>query len=284
MTDQYAVIGNPISHSQSPIIHGAFARSVDQHISYERILAPLDKFCETVDEFRQRGGRGANVTAPFKFDAFQYATRLTDRASASGAVNTLTFDREDVVGDNTDGIGLTRDITANLGVTITDARVLLLGAGGAAFGVVSALLDQSPQLLAIANRTHEKAVALARKYPRANVIAINTNDLPGQQFNLIINATSVGLNTDRNDALSPVSPNCFATNSVAYEMLYAKGETAFARGAKAAGARVADGVGMLVEQAAEAFFVWRGVRVNTADVIAMLRATSFVKTAEPRRV
>lgn len=284
MTDQYAVIGNPISHSQSPLIHGAFARSVDQHISYERILAPLDKFRETVDAFRQRGGRGANVTTPFKFEAFQYATRLTDRARASGAVNTLTFDREDVIGDNTDGIGLTRDITANLNVKISDARVLLLGAGGAAFGVVSALLDQSPQLLAIANRTHEKAVALAGKYSRPNVIAIKANDLPGRQFDLIINATSVGLNTDLDDALSPVSATCFATNSIAYEMLYGKGETAFMRSAKAAGARAADGVGMLVEQAAEAFFVWRGVRVNTPEVIATLRATAFVKPPEPRVV
>lgn len=277
MTDQYAVIGNPIAHSQSPFIHGAFARSVDQDISYERVLAPLDEFRDTVDAFRQRGARGANVTTPFKFDAFQYATRLTDRARASGAVNTLTFDGDNVVGDNTDGIGLTRDITTNLGVNMAGARILLLGAGGAAFGVVSALLDQSPRLLGIVNRTHEKAVALAGKYAGSGVLALNANDLQGQQFDLIINATSAGLTADGNDESSPVSPTCFATNSVAYEMLYGKGETAFMRSAKIAGSRVADGVGMLVEQAAEAFFVWRGVRVKTADVISALRASSIVK-------
>jgi shikimate dehydrogenase len=270
MTDLYAVIGNPIAHSKSPLIHAAFARDCHQDISYERILAPLDKFRETVDAFRLRGARGVNVTVPFKFEAFQYATKLTDRAAASGAVNTLRFDGREVLGDNTDGVGLTRDITKNLGVKIADARVLLLGAGGAAFGVVGALLEQSPSTLAIANRSHEKAVHLAEKYSGSNARAIKFDELPHQQFDIIINATSASLEAKPDEQLSLVSPTCFAINSLAYEMMYGKSETALLQIAKRAGARVADGVGMLAEQAAEAFFVWRGVRVETAGVIAML--------------
>lgn len=266
MTDLYAVIGNPIAHSKSPLIHAAFARAAQQDISYERILAPLDKFRETVDEFRLRGARGVNITVPFKFEAFEYATKLTDRAAASGAVNTLCFDEGEVLGDNTDGAGLTRDITENLGVQVRGARVLLLGAGGAAYGVFGALLEQHPSILAIANRTFEKATQLAAKYSDSAAHAIAFADLPGQQFDIIINATSASLS----DELPLISLSNFAPNSLAYDMMYGKGDTAFLQLAKRAGARAADGVGMLAEQAAEAFFVWRGVRVKTASVIAML--------------
>jgi shikimate dehydrogenase len=266
MTDQYAVIGNPIAHSKSPLLHTAFAREANHDISYGRILAPLDKLHETIDEFRQRGARGANVTAPFKFEAYEYATQLTDRAKASGAVNTLCFDGKEIFGDNTDGVGLTRDITENLGVPITGARVLLLGAGGAAYGIFGALLDQHPSKLAIANRTYEKAMQLAAKYSDSVAHAMTFTDLPSQQFDIIINATSAGLSGE----LPLVSTSNFALNSLAYDMIYGKGDTAFLQLAKRAGARAADGVGMLAEQAAEAFFVWRGVRVKTADVIAML--------------
>ena len=270
MTDLYAVIGNPIAHSKSPLIHSAFARDCDQDILYERLLVPLDKFRETVDAFRRRGARGANVTAPFKFEAFQYATKLTDRALASGAVNTLVFEGREVLGDNTDGVGLTRDITTNLGVKISGARVLLLGAGGAAFGVVGALVDQRPSTLAIANRTHDRAVALAAKYAGSNVRAVRFDDLPRHQFDLVINATSASGAPNADDELAIVSSACFATGSLAYEMMYGIGETSFQQIAKLAGARTADGVGMLAEQAAESFFLWRGVRAETAGVIAML--------------
>jgi shikimate dehydrogenase len=266
MADLYAVIGNPVAHSRSPLIHAAFARAAHQDISYERILAPLDKFRETVDEFRLRGARGMNVTVPFKFEAFQYATKLTDRAAASGAVNTLCFDEGEVLGDNTDGVGLTRDITENLAVPVTGARVLLLGAGGAAYGVFGALLEQHPSTIAIANRTYEKAAKLAAKYSDSVARAITFADLPSQQFDIIINATSASLR----DELPLISPSNFAPNSLAYDMMYGKGETAFLQLAKRAGARAADGVGMLAEQAAEAFFLWRGVKVKTASVIAML--------------
>jgi shikimate dehydrogenase len=270
MTDQYAVIGNPIAHSKSPLIHAAFAHAAHQDISYERILAPLDKFRETVDEFRRRGARGANVTAPFKFEALDYANKLTDRAAASGAVNTLVFDRDEILGDNTDGIGLTRDITTNLDVKITGARVLLLGAGGAAFGVVGALLDQRPLALSIANRTHQKAVDLAAKYAGSSAQATTFDELPNQQFDIVINATSASLTSNSDGDLAIVSPACFATDSLAYEMMYGKGKTSFLQIAERAGALTADGAGMLAEQAAESFFVWRGVRVETAGVIATL--------------
>ena len=266
MTDQYAVIGNPIAHSKSPLIHAAFAREVKHDISYERILAPLDQFRETVDAFRRRGARGANVTVPFKFEAYMYATQLTDRAKACGAVNTLRFDNEEIFGDNTDGIGLTRDISENLRVSIAGARVLMLGAGGAAYGVADALLDQQPTTLAIANRTHEKAAKLAAKYSGSVAHAITLDNLPSQQFDIIINATSASLS----DELPLISSSNFAPNSLAYDMMYGKGKTAFLQLAKRAGARTADGVGMLAEQAAEAFYVWRGVRVKTAGVITML--------------
>ncbi len=266
MTDLYAVIGNPIAHSKSPLIHTAFARDFHQDISYERILAPLDKFRETVDAFRLRGARGANVTVPFKFEAYEYATKLTERAKASGAVNTLRFDGGEILGDNTDGIGLTRDIIENLGVQIADARVLLLGAGGAAFGVVGALLEQRPSTLAIANRTHEKAAKLVAKYSDSVAYAITFADLLRQQFDIVVNATSASLS----DELPLISPSNFAPNSLAYDMMYGKGDTAFLQLAKRTGARAADGVGMLAEQAAEAFFLWRGVRVKTASVITML--------------
>ncbi len=269
MTHLYAVIGNPIAQSKSPLIHAAFAREMRHDISYERILAPLGKFRETVDEFRRRGARGINVTVPFKFEAFAYATKLTDRAKACGAVNTLRFggeDGEEIFGDNTDGIGLTRDITENLGVPIAGARVLMLGAGGAAYGVAGALLDHQPSIFAIANRTHEKAAQLAAKYSGTNARAITFDNLPSQPFDIIINATSASLS----DELPLVSPSNFATHSLAYDMMYGKGETAFLKLARHAGARTADGVGMLAEQAAEAFYVWREVRVKTAGVIAML--------------
>ncbi len=270
MTDLYAVIGNPIAHSKSPLIHAAFARAHQQDISYERILAPIDKFSESVDAFRRRRARGANITAPFKFEAFRYATNLTDRAVASGAVNTLVFDGNEVLGDNTDGAGLTRDITTNLGVKISGARVLLLGAGGAAFGVVGALLDECPSLLTIANRTHAKAAALAAKYAGSNAQALTFDQLSHQQFDLVINATSASLEPSSGSALAIVPPNCYAAGSLAYEMIYSQGETSFQQTASLAGARIAGGVGMLVEQAAESFFVWRGVQAETAGVIAML--------------
>ncbi|HEX8962207.1 MAG TPA: shikimate dehydrogenase [Rhodocyclaceae bacterium] len=271
MTDRYAVFGNPIAHSQSPRIHALFARQTGQDIDYEALLAPLDGFADAVKAFAAAGGRGANVTVPFKEEAFRLSTRLTERAAAAGAVNTLSFSGGGIVGDNTDGAGLVRDLKANLGCDIAGRRVLLLGAGGAARGVVLPLLQEGPAELFIANRTAEKAARLALEFaPRAPAgIAPEGGgfaELAGRQFDLVINATSSGLQS----ASLPLAASLFARRSQAYEMVYGR-ETAFMNQALDAGARVADGLGMLVEQAAEAFALWRGVRPQTAPILFEMR-------------
>ena len=269
MTDRYAVIGHPIAHSRSPEIHASFARETQQPISYERVLAPLDGFVNTVDEFRKGGGCGANVTLPFKIEAFQYASELTARARQAGAVNTLRFDGTHILGDNTDGIGLCRDIVDNLKVPLAGARILLLGAGGAARGVIGPLLAAAPQSIAISNRTASKAEEVAALFESLGpVSAITAAELATQRFDIVINATSASLA----DSLPPVPATCFQPGALAYEMLYGKGQTPFMSLATGAGARAADGLGMLVEQAAEAFLVWRGMRPATAGVLAQLRA------------
>ncbi len=267
MTDRYAVFGNPISHSKSPLIHAAFAQQTGQDIAYEALLAPVDGFAAAVDAFRAAGARGANVTVPFKLEAFKYATELTERARLAEAVNTLKFDGDKVLGDNTDGAGLVRDITVNLGLAIRGRRVLLMGAGGAARGVILPLLREAPSRLFIANRTADRALALAAQFAAHGPVQGGGYDaLKEQAFDLVINATSSGLS----DELPPLPENVFAPGALAYDMMYGK-ETPFMAFARAQGARVADGLGMLVEQAAEAFQLWRGVRPDTAPVIALLR-------------
>ncbi len=274
MTDPYVVIGNPIAHSKSPLIHRHFAGQTGQDMCYDALLAPQDGFRQCVVDFIARGGRGANVTVPFKEEAFRLATRLTPRARAAGAVNTLKFDGDDILGDNTDGAGLVRDITTNLGISLQGKRILLLGAGGAARGVLLPLLQQTPASLLIANRSREKAQTLARlaattqaDLPPVSVEAAGFDELTKQSFDIIINATSAGLS----DAALPLGDTLFAENSLAYDMLYGR-QTAFMRQAGGAGARVADGLGMLVEQAAEAFFLWRGIRPATDDLLRELRS------------
>jgi shikimate dehydrogenase len=272
MPDRYAVFGNPISHSQSPRIHALFAAQTGQDMSYEALLAPVDGFAAAVANFVAAGGRGANVTVPFKEDAFRLAAHLTPRAQAAGAVNTLTFAGGTMHGDNTDGAGLVRDLKSNLGFDLADKRILLLGAGGAARGVILPLLQEQPAALTIANRTEEKAFRLALEFAgRADPLpaACGFAALAGQEFDLIINATSTGLA----DIALPLPHHLFATRGLAYEMVYGR-TTPFMRQARAAGCtslRVADGLGMLVEQAAEAFQLWRGVRPATGPVLAALR-------------
>jgi shikimate dehydrogenase len=263
MTDRYCVFGNPIAHSKSPRIHALFARQTGQDLSYEAILTPLDGFADNVRDFAAAGGRGANVTVPFKEEAFRLADSLTPRAQAAGAVNTLTFKNGRIRGDNTDGAGLVRDIAHNLCCSIAGRRTLLLGAGGAARGVILPLLDARPATIFVANRTAGKAVELAAAF---NVEGGGFESLAGRQFDLVINATSAGLA----DAALPLPAGVFAPGCLAYEMLYGR-ETRFMAQARAAGAAVADGLGMLVEQAAEAFSVWRGVRPDTAPVLVELR-------------
>jgi shikimate dehydrogenase len=263
MTDRYAVFGHPIAHSKSPQIHAAFARQTGQDMTYEAILAPLDGFAESVAAFAAAGGRGANVTVPFKEDAYKLAHRLSPRAQRAGAVNTLLFD-DGILGDNTDGAGLVADLTRNLGCALAGKRILLVGAGGAARGVIEPLLDQSPAEFVIANRTVSRAQELAGLFGRGVVACgFDAVDAP---FDLVINATAASLA----GALPPLSPRIFTTGTLAYDMMYGR-DTPFLAFARAHGATTADGLGMLVEQAAEAFYLWRGVRPDTAPVIAHLR-------------
>jgi shikimate dehydrogenase len=270
MPDRYAVIGNPIAHSRSPDIHAAFAAAMNQEMTYERLLAPLESFCATVDALRLAGAKGCNITAPFKLDAFNYATELSSRAKRAGAVNTLGFDGARVWGDNTDGVGLVRDIENNLGINLQGARVLLVGAGGAARGVAGAIADAKPAVLAITNRTSSKAEEIAHETPGMLVLALEA--LVKYRFDIIINATSASLA----GSLPVILSGAFAKDSLAYDMMYSKEATPFMQLAANADARTADGLGMLVEQAAEAFWLWRGVRPATTDVLAAMRCTLVV--------
>lgn len=278
--DRYAVVGNPIAHSKSPLIHQAFAIQTGQNLSYERILSPLDGFEETVLKLIEQGYKGVNVTVPFKFEALNFCAKkgMVDRlAATAGAVNTMQFHANGMVqGFNTDGIGLVNDITRNINFDITGKRVLLLGAGGAAFGVLQPLLNANPSLIAICNRTFDKAenaVSVIAKLAsvdqnKTDRMAMTFDDLVSfkLEFNLVINSTSVGL-TDSTLAI----PNAiFAKDCLAYDMMYGR-ETPFMKQARDNGAQVADGLGMLVEQAAEAFYLWRGVRPETQSVIKQMR-------------
>lgn len=270
MIDRYAVIGNPVEHSKSPWIHARFAEQTGEAIEYGSIRAPKNAFAAAVAAFRASGGKGANVTLPFKEDAYALSSELSERARAARAVNTLLFSKSGIAGDNTDGCGLTRDLTLNQGFEIRGRRVLLLGAGGAARGVLLPLIEERPASLVIANRSVEKAHGLLKLLParRSNAAAVCAYDaLGGQVFDLVINATSVGLT----DTALPLPAGLFSPGSLAYEMMYGR-ETAFMRQARNDGAtRLSDGLGMLVEQAAESFFLWRGVRPRTAPILAGLR-------------
>jgi shikimate dehydrogenase len=272
---RYAVIGNPVAHSRSPAIHAMFAAQTGQQIDYGRLLGPLDAFVATVDAFRAEGGRGLNVTVPFKTEAFDYAGQHTPRAKVAGAVNTLVFDAQQVIGDNTDGAGLVWDILNRIGVPLSGARLLLLGAGGAARGVVKPLLDAGLESIVISNRTEARARALrddlGRTLDPAQAARIEAGgaDRASGEFDLIINATAAGLN----DSAPTVSTDSLRRARLALDMVYGAQPTAFMRIAQAAGCpRVEDGLGMLVGQAAESFAVWRGVRPDPMPVYRAIRA------------
>lgn len=274
MTDTYAVIGNPVAHSKSPEIHAAFARATAQDMEYKKLFCEIGAFNETVCAFRAAGGKGLNITVPFKHEAFEFATRHSERARQAGAVNVLAFGDgvhgADVLGDNTDGAGLVRDITVNLRHALRGKSILLLGAGGASFGVVGPLLDEAPRTLVIANRTVSKAEVLIQRFMAARggseLSACAYDALAGAQFDVVINATSAGLSGEMPALPEPL----FAPGALAYDMVYGK-TTPFMQYAQGCGAAVADGLGMLVEQAAESFLIWRGVRPATAPVMAALR-------------
>lgn len=272
--DRYAVIGNPVAHSKSPLIHAAFARQTGQTMSYEALLAPLDGFAAAVARFCVEGGRGLNVTVPFKLEAHALTPRHSARAAAAGAANTLIFDDLGVLADNTDGVGLVRDLTHNLATPLHGRRILLLGAGGAARGALLPLLEQQPLQLAIANRTAARAEALVDLFREqastatVDLAASTFSALDGLDFDIIINATAASLSGQIPDLPAAL----YGRAALAYDMMYAPDDTPFMAAARRHGAtRVADGLGMLVEQAAESFFVWRGVQPDTQPVLASLR-------------
>jgi shikimate dehydrogenase len=262
MGDRYALIGNPVAHSKSPRIHAEFARATGQDLEYGLLEAPRDGFADAVERWRRAGGKGLNVTLPFKQDAFKLCARVSERARVAQAVNTLLLDTG--FGDNTDGIGLIRDLSENLGQPLKDRAVLLLGAGGAAQGVIGALLEAGAARVVVANRTEPKAKALAERFERAS--GCGYDSMPRDTFDLVINATSAGIA----DEASPLEGSVFHPKMLAYDMVYGR-ETPFLAAARLAGARTADGLGMLVEQAAESFHLWRGVRPATRPVLAKLR-------------
>ena len=271
--DRYAVFGNPIAHSKSPRIHKLFAEQTGQNIVYDALLVPLNDFARAVADFQAQGGRGANVTVPFKQEAWALADERSPRAQRAGAVNTLLLrDENNWYGDTTDGVGLVRDLCSNHGVALAGRRVLLLGAGGAARGVLEPLLAERPQQLVIANRTLAKAEELAQTFADLGTLrACSFDALAGESFDVIINATAAGLHGE----VAPLPAGVIAPRGCAYDMMYGDQPTDFVRWAQQHGAAQAyDGLGMLVEQAAESFYLWRGVRPQTVPVIAQLRRSS----------
>ena len=274
--DRYAVAGNPVAHSRSPLIHSQFAKQTGQAMLYERLLCPLDNFPATLTHFAQEGAKGCNVTVPFKFEAFEMAARRTPRAELAQAANTLRFDAATEGGwlaDNTDGVGLVRDILVNARVTLAGTRVLLLGAGGASAGVLGPLIEARPAEIVVANRTADKAQALVARHAdwaREHGVALSARSLsePGQAYDVFINGTAASLSGGG----VPVGPEVLRPGGLALDMMYGPAAQAFLDWARAHGAIARDGLGMLVEQAAESFALWRGVRPDTAPVLAAMRA------------
>ena len=274
--DRYAVAGNPVAHSRSPLIHSQFAKQTGQAMLYERLLCPLDNFPATLTHFAQEGAKGCNVTVPFKFEAFEMAARRTPRAELAQAANTLRFDAATEGGwlaDNTDGVGLVRDILVNARVTLAGARVLLLGAGGASAGVLGPLIEARPAEIVVANRTADKAQALVARHAdwaREHGVTLSARSLsePGQAYDVFINGTAASLSGGG----VPVGTEVLRPGGLALDMMYGPAAQAFLDWARAHGAIARDGLGMLVEQAAESFALWRGVRPDTAPVLAAMRA------------
>ena len=271
--DRYAVFGHPVQHSLSPQIHQAFAEQTGQRLAYTRLWAPLDGFEAVLRAFVAGGGRGANVTVPFKFEALRLATRRSERAELAQAANVLSFDGEDIVADNSDGIGLVRDIEVNAGCALAGRRVLLVGAGGAGAGVLGPLLQAAPAELVVVNRTDERAQDLVLRHAELAQtcgVRLHTATLPapGEAFDVVINASASSLE----GAASPVPVSALGRNALAVDLMYGPKAQPFMDWARQHGAQPRDGLGMLVEQAAAAFAVWRGVQPDTAPVLAALRA------------
>jgi shikimate dehydrogenase len=272
MTDRYAVIGNPVAHSKSPQIHAAFARANGDDLDFSLLPAPLDGFRATVAEFRAAGGKGLSVTLPFKLEALEIATSAAERARRAGAANFLRFEGTEILADNTDGAGLVRDLTQNLGIDFRDSRVLVVGAGGGARGIILPLLETGLRALRIVNRTADRAQALALEFAsvagRPALSGGGYAEIAGERYDVVINATSASIA----GAVPALPLDIFASGSLAYDLMYAENDTPFMLFASQHGAaRTADGLGMLVEQAAESYYLWRGVRPQTAGVLRALR-------------
>lgn len=271
MTERYAVFGNPVEHSRSPDIHQAFAAEQGVDIVYERILAPEDGFAAALQQFFDDGGRGANVTLPFKGEAFRLCDQVTERARQAEAVNTLWRESDGLHGDNTDGAGLVRDLTINQGWRIEGQRVLIIGAGGAVQGILDPLLAHRPAEVIICNRTPEKAEQLAERFGHRGIpVYARALSEPGGGFDLVINAVSAGLSGE----MPSLPDDLFSGRGCGYDMLYGAEPTPFLVWAEPRAVRAVDGLGMLVEQAAEAYFLWRHWRPATAAVIDRLRRSS----------
>ena len=272
--DKYCVLGNPVEHSKSPWIHARFAQLTGQHLQYVKRLIPLDGFAQAVRDFRAEGGRGCNVTVPFKFEAAPLATRLSQRAELAGACNTLRFDGAEIFADNTDGVGLANDIMRNAGVELAGHDLLLIGAGGAAAGVLGPLIEARPRRIVVANRTQAKAGVLVDRHSAlaaqhgVQLEAPELHEVCGS-FDVVVNATSSSLS----GAAVPVPADVLKRGALAYDMMYGPAAQGFLDWARQHAAVPRDGLGMLVEQAAEAFLIWRGVRPPAAQVLAELRAT-----------
>jgi shikimate dehydrogenase len=274
--DRYVVIGNPVSHSLSPAIHASFARAEGEAIDYRTLLVPVGAFATHARRFFEAGGRGANVTLPFKADAFDFADDPSERARLAGAANVLACREGRIAADNTDGAGLVADLTHNLGVRLAGRRVLLLGAGGAARGVIAPLLALDPALLLIANRTPQRAREMAARFAALGPIEAAALDaIPRGPFDLVLNATSSSV---RGEPLA-LAPHVFGADALAYDMAYGPAARAFLEQARLHGARGCDGLGMLVEQAAESYRLWRGRRPATRPVLEELRARIPLKDA-----
>lgn len=264
----YGVVGHPVSHSRSPLIHQLFAGQTGQDMDYVPIDAAPGQFLEVLAEFHRRGGLGLNITLPYKGDAYRFATRLTPRSKIAEAVNTLWWRGDEVLGDNTDGAGLVTDLTANLGFTLNDRRVLLLGAGGAARGAIAPLLEGSPAEIVIANRTVSRAQNLAARFSDLGPVSAAVFEQLEGDFDLVVNSTSASLAGE----VPPLPVTAISADTLCYDMMYQKGLTPFLAWAGMQGACViADGTGMLVEQAAESFFLWRGIRPDTGPVLRAVR-------------
>ena len=267
--DNYCVVGNPVAHSKSPQIHAAFAEQTQQNIFYQAIQVDGGKFKAALKEFQAQGGKGLNITIPFKGEAWEISENRTNRADRALAVNTISFDDAgNIIGDNTDGVGLIRDLTINHDISIKDKDILILGAGGAVRGILDPLFDEQPNKVVIANRTISRSEELADIFSdRGDISACGFDELAGSRFDIIINGTSASLQGE----VPPLPENLLNDNACCYDMMYSKSDTPFVSWAKTHGAsKASDGLGMLVEQAAESFFIWRGVRPDTAPVIKML--------------